>query len=206
VDIQGYWFEEVPEEHRYWFLVPWGPSPREEAEIEESVFSTDQHTELRGMEAEVRSETVFGTTGPEARKRRRRIEGIRARMDAVGYGASALDVPWWPLVPKWEHREATEYVQAPMLFTTQEAAQEQKRQLEGTEADAYLALREEEGEAVVDEAFSNTSPLRAMWTDSNALLDKLEDSDFLCVMVNHRLKLREDFIEELKRRLEEQER
>jgi hypothetical protein len=205
VDIQGYWFEEVPEEHRYWFLVPWGPSPHDEAESEDTVLSPEQQTELRDMEAEVRSETIFGTTGPESRERRWRIEGIRARMDAVGYGASALDVPWWPLVPKWEHREGIEHVQAPMLFTAQEAAQEQKRQLEGTEAGAYLALREEEGEEYANEAFNNTSPLRAMWIDSNALLDKLEDSDFLCVRVNHRLKLREDFAEELRKLLEQEE-
>ncbi len=44
-----------------------------------------------------------------------------------------------------------------------------------------------------------------MWIDGDTLLDKLEDSDFLCVMVDHRSKLRQDFIEELKKRLEEHE-
>jgi hypothetical protein len=37
------------------------------------------------------------------------------------------------------------------------------------------------------------------------LLDKLGDSDFPCVMVDHKPKLRQDFIEELKKQFEEQE-
>jgi hypothetical protein len=55
------------------------------------------------------------------------------------------------------------------------------------------------------EAVGNTSSLRVMWIDLDMLLDKLKDSDFLCVMVDHRLKLRQDFIEELKRQPEEDE-
>jgi hypothetical protein len=74
------------------------------------------------------------------------------------------------------------------------------RSLEGTDPQSYLDLMERHGEAV-----ANTSSLRVMWIDGDTLLDKLEDSDFLCVMVDRRLKVRQDFIEELKRRLEEQE-
>ena len=37
------------------------------------------------------------------------------------------------------------------------------------------------------------------------LLDKLEDSDFLCVMVDGRMILRQDFAAELKKKLEELE-
>jgi hypothetical protein len=37
------------------------------------------------------------------------------------------------------------------------------------------------------------------------LLDYLEDSDFLCVMVDGQMKLRQDFVEEIRDRLEERE-
>ena len=41
------------------------------------------------------------------------------------------------------------------------------------------------------------SPLRVMWVDRETLAQSLEDADFLCVKVDDRLKLRQDFIEEL---------
>ncbi len=206
MDSQRYWFEEVPEDRRYWFLVPWGPSPREEAEREDSEFPPELQTELRDIEAEVRSERVFGTTGPEARASRRRIKDLRKRMEDVGYGANAFSVPWWlEIQPKWEHRQEIEYVQAPMLFSTREEAEKQRRDIENTEPESYLHLVEQFGEELTDEAFDNTSPLRVMWIDLDTLLDKLEDSDFLCVMVDHKLKLRQDFVEEVKRQLEEPE-
>lgn len=57
--------------------------------------------------------------------------------------------------------------------------------------------------AHTDEALDNTAPLRVLWIDRDSLLDKLGDSDFLCVMVDHRLKLRRDFMEELRKQREE---
>ncbi len=205
MDSQRYWFEEVPEEQRYWFLVPWGSTPREEAEQEDDVFSPEEQNELGDIEAEVRSEQVFGTIDPDFREQRRRFRETLKRMEEVGYGANALSIPWWPEVVKYSHAEGIERVEAPKLFTTREAAEEELRGHEGTEPGAYLTLTEEYGEELADEAFNNTASLKAMWLDPHTLLDKLEDSGFLCVMVDQELKLREDFAEELKKQLEQRE-
>jgi hypothetical protein len=198
VEPQRYEFEEVPEEHRYWFLVPWGPSPREEAEREDSVFSSEEQSELEDLEAQIRLARVLKTSEAEVRESRKRVRERLARMEEVGFAPNALSVPWWPEIqPKWVHRQDREYVQAPMIFSTKEEAEKVWRSLEGTDPQSYMDLMERYGWAV-----ANTSSLRVMWIDTYTLLGKLEDSDFLCVMVDHRLKLRQDFIEELKRRLE----
>jgi hypothetical protein len=198
VEPQRYEFEEVPEEHRYWFLVPWGPSPREEAEREDSVFSSEEQSELEDLEAQIRLARVLKTSEAEVRESRKRVRERLARMEEVGFAPNALSVPWWPEIqPKWVHRQDREYVQAPMIFSTKEEAEKVWRSLEGTDPQSYMDLMERYGWAV-----ANTSSLRVMWIDTYTLLDKLEDSDFLCVMVDHTLKLRQDFIEELKKRLE----
>lgn len=198
MEPQRFGFEEIPEEHRYWFLVPWGPSPREEAEREDSVFSSEEQSELEEIERSIRLAKVFGTTEAEALEVVRQNRELRERMEEVGFAPNALSIPWWPEIqPKWVHRQDPEYVQAPMIFSTKEEAEKVWRSLEGTDPQSYMDLMERYGWAV-----GNTSSLRAMWIDTDTLLDKLEDSDFLCVMVDHRLKLRQDFIEELKRRLE----
>jgi hypothetical protein len=98
-----------------------------------------------------------------------------------------------------------EYVQAPMLFSTREAAEKEKRTVEDAEPEGYSRLADQYGEELVNEAYDNTASLRTMWLDWDSLLDKLEDSDFLCVMVDHKLKLRQDFAEELRKKLEELE-
>jgi hypothetical protein len=72
VEPQRFGFEEIPEEHRYWFLVPWGPSPREEAEREDSVFSAEEQDELEEIERSIRHAKVFRTTEAEARETVRR--------------------------------------------------------------------------------------------------------------------------------------
>jgi hypothetical protein len=198
VEPQRYGFEEIPEEHRYWFLVPWGPSPREEADREDSVVSSEEQDELEDLESQARLARVFNISEAEVSETRRRNRELLARMEEVGFAPNALSVPWWPEIqPKWVHRQDREYVQAPMIFSTKEEAEKVWRSLEGTDPQSYMDLMERYGWAV-----GNTSSLRVMWIDTYTLLDKLEDSDFLCVMVDHRLKLRQDFIEELKRRLE----
>lgn len=198
MEPQRYGFEEVPEEHQYWFLVPWGPSPREEAEREDSVFSSEEQSELEDLEAQIRLARVLKISEAEVRESRKRIRERLARMEEVGFAPNALSVPWWPEIqPRWVHRQDREYVQAPMIFSTKEEAEKVWRSLEGTDPQSYMDLMERYGWAV-----ANTSSLRVMWIDTYTLLDKLEDSDFLCVMVDHTLKLRQDFIEELKRRLE----
>jgi hypothetical protein len=68
MEPQRFGFEEIPEEHRYWFLAPWGPSPREEAEREDSVFSSEEQDELEEIERSIRLAKVFGITEAEARE------------------------------------------------------------------------------------------------------------------------------------------
>jgi hypothetical protein len=46
-------------------------------------------------------------------------------------------------------------------------------------------------------AYNNMAPLPVFDLDEDLLFGKLEDSDFLCVMVDGILKLRRDFMEEL---------
>jgi hypothetical protein len=201
VEPQRFAFEEIPEEHRYWFLVPWGPSPREEAEREDSVFSAEEQDELEETERIIRHAKVFGTTEAEARKVVRETKARSARMEEVGFAPNAMSVPWWTEIkPEWVHQKGREYVRAPIIFTTKEEAEKVWRAQEGTDPQLYMDLMER-----YEWAVGNTSSLRVVWIGTDTLLDKLEDSDFLCVKVDERLKLRQDFIEELKRRLEEYE-
>jgi hypothetical protein len=115
----------------------------------------------------------------------------------------ALSIPWWPEAVKWIHEEGDEHVAAPMLFTTREAADEELSAIEDTEAGSFLDLVEQHGETTVNEAYDNTPPWRSFDIDPGILLDKLEDSDFLCVVVDHQLKLRQDFVAELSTYAEE---
>jgi hypothetical protein len=204
-DTQRYGFEEIPEEQRYWFLVSGVRTPSEEAGQENAWLPPEMEASLRDIETDVQADRVFGTTGDKIREIRKKNEETRKRMNEVGYGYNALSIPWWPEAYKWEHKQELEYVQAPMLFSTREAAEKEKRAVEGAEADGYSRLTDQYGEEHVNEAYDNPAPLRAMWLDWGWLLDKLEDSDFLCVMVNHKLKLRQDFAEELRKKLEELE-
>ena len=114
-------------------------------------------------------------------------------------------MPWWPEAEnKWVHEKGPEYVEAPQLFTTEAAAEGERHSLEQSAPEAYLDLVERYGEARAGEALDNTAPLRAMWTDRVSLLGSLEDSDFLCLMVDGVLKLRQDFIAELKEQVEQE--
>jgi hypothetical protein len=84
-----------------------------------------------------------------------------------------------------------------MLFTTREAAEEQLREIQDAEADNYLSLVEHHGEGIINVAYNNTAPLQVFDLDESLLFGKLEDSDFLCVIVDGILKLRRDFMEEI---------
>jgi hypothetical protein len=196
-DTQRYWFEVVPEEQRYWFLLPRVRPSREEAKQKDAWLSPENKASLGDIETDVQADRLFGTTGDEIREIRKKTEETRKRMNEVGYGYNALSIPWWPEAHKWKHKQELEYVQAPMLFSTREAAEKEKRAVQGPEP--------EYGEELVNAAYDNTAPLRAMWLDWGSLLDKLEDSDFLCVMVDHKLKLRQDFAGELRKTLEDLE-
>jgi hypothetical protein len=98
---------------------------------------------------------------------------------------------------KYTHEEGNERVEAPILFTSEEAAEVQLRETEEAESDLYLKLVNQHGEQPVNKAYNNTAPLAILGISRDALADKLGDSDFLCVVVHGRMKLRQDFIEEL---------
>ncbi len=181
-----YWFEEVPEEQRYWFLVQWG-TPR----------SAEQWAEREP------SQPPPGVDPEEFQERLTRMQEIMQRAGAVGYAPAALSPPWWTEAElRWEHDEGPEFVSAPQLYTSKEAAERDLRDLEDRDPESYLALVERYGEELTNRALDNTSPLRAVWIDRALLLEKLEDAEFLCVRVDDQLKLRQDFMEEL-RELEE---
>ena len=95
------------------------------------------------------------------------------------------------------HKDGNERVDAPMLFTTREAAEAQLREIQDAEADNYLSLVEHHGEGIINVAYNNTAPPQVFDLDESLLFGKLEDSDFLCVMVDGILKLRRDFMEEI---------
>ncbi len=119
--------------------------------------------------------------------------------------STPLSVPWWTEVYKWAHKEGVERVDAPMLFSSRGGAEEELRCLYGAAADEYLLLVEQHGEEEVNEAYENTPPTKIHSLDAEMLLDCLEDSDFLCVMVDGRMRLRQDLAEELRERVAEGE-
>ena len=125
-----------------------------------------------------------------------------AQADEVGEGlleaVTVISIPWWTEAVKSYYREANESVDAPVIFTNRELAEAALESIKDREAEDYLRLVEEHGAADVDEALDNTAPLQIFSLDREQLLDKLEDSDFLCVDLDGRLKLRRDFVEELR--------
>ena len=126
------------------------------------------------------------------------IGHARTDQDGKPFPAEAvLSVPWWPEAMKYTHEEGIERVDAPILFTSEKAADVQLRRTKEAEPDSYLMLVNQHGEQRVNEAYNNTAPLTIISMGRDALADKLEDSDFLCVVVDGRMKLRQDFIEEL---------
>lgn len=114
----------------------------------------------------------------------------------------ALSIPWWPEAVKSAHGKENERVYAPMVFTTREGAEAKLREFEASEAEAFLGLVEEHGEEDVNEALDNTLPTQVYEISKDTLVSKLEDSDFLCVAVDGRLKLRQNFVEELRKQPE----
>ena len=110
---------------------------------------------------------------------------------------TVFSVPWWPEAIKHTHGEGNERVDALILSTSKEAAESELRETEEAEPDSYLKLVNQHGEQLVNEAYNNTAPLSILGIDRDALADKLGDSDFLCVVVDGRMKRRQDFIEEL---------
>lgn len=104
---------------------------------------------------------------------------------------------WWPEVTKWTHEEGNERVEAPMIFSSREAAEAELARFEETEVERYLGAVGRFGEDAVNEAKGPWSP-RVFELDGTRLADLLEGSDFLCVLVDHRMIMRQDFLDDLK--------
>ena len=184
VGEQRLWFEDVPEDQRHWFLAQWGMPPGAEQTPDE-------------MQEEA-LDPPSGVDPAEFREDQERGREYLRREEAAGYAPGALNPPWWTEIEGgWEHREEPEFVTAPQLYTTREHAEEALRQITDREPEDFLNLVERHGWVDVNEAFDNTSPLRVIWVDRETLAHSLEDAAFLCVKVDDRLKLRQDFIEEL---------
>jgi hypothetical protein len=99
----------------------------------------------------------------------------------------AVSVPRFSEVqPRWVHdpEDLPEYLEAPTLFTTKEAAEEQWRYLH----DFGVARRD----------YEDSLPLLVFKIGCGELLEKLEYSHFLCVMLDDKLRRRRDIIEELR--------
>lgn len=124
--------------------------------------------------------------------------GGEDRSGRVHPAEKVFSAPWWVEAYKYIHEEGNERVDAPMLFTSEQAAETQLGHAEESESDLYLKLVEEHGEQRVNKAYNNTAPLTVLGINWDALAEKLEDAEFLCVMVDGRMKLRQDFIEELR--------
>ena len=132
---ERYWFEDVPEEHRYWFIVQWGMPPAMESE---------ENKEAKGVRS------VIALEDPEAYERSLKVD---RRMKEIGYAPGLLDPPLWSdLENRWEHKEGPEYVTAPSLYTTKEAAEKDLREIEDAEPQGYLDIVERYGQADADDS------------------------------------------------------
>jgi len=198
-----YWFEEVPEEERYWFLAPSGTLPslraKREAAARESGLTPQDAGELKNVESDIHHASVFRLSEEQARRIREESAEMRNRIDAVGFGDQALEPPAWPTVIHQYIEEGWDKVRAPILYTDKEKAEEAARDLESEETEGYLQLVESHGQADADEAWDNYVPFKPLWVDRGTLLGKLEDSAFLCVMMARRSFSTPYLIEDLRR-------
>ncbi len=111
-----------------------------------------------------------------------------------------VSVPWWPEAEHGEYGEGREHLEPPALYTTKERAERNLRRHQDAAPDSDLNLVERYGDEVANKAFNNALPLRVFEMSTDLLLIKLEYSDFLCVLVDDKLRLRQDLIDELNAR------
>ena len=86
------------DERQYWYLAVGDPG-----EVEDYMVSG------RG---------IFAESARQWSEEKKRWVARRARQ------VSVLSIPWWPEAVKWEYKDGIERVDAPMLFTTHEVAEE----------------------------------------------------------------------------------
>jgi hypothetical protein len=180
---ERYWFEDVPEEGRYWALVQWGtPQSRAdepEPDFTEEVFSND----LEAVEED---------------------QEVIRRQHAVGFAPGAIELELIQTDPD-------EY--ALVLYTSREAAEEELRAIEERDPEEYLRLVDVYGQDQTDQAYSNTPPYRVVWTTPELLLEKLKELElaalekygppFEQVVVDDQRLDRWSFTQQLERRVEE---
>jgi hypothetical protein len=161
-----FWFEDYPEDQKYWFLAPLGTSPRLKDESEASVFRSSEDAL-----AKIRKELEL--------------------MEASGYGEKALEEAEWPGVYSavFADRGGREHL-APILYTRKELAEEELDRVQAREPEDYRQDVKQYGQAFADKAWTNRLPPRVLWVDRGTLIDKLEASHFLYVMVDGELKQR----------------
>ena len=120
---------------------------------------------------------------------------ILARGEQNTLPGRAVSNPWWPEACKWTYRRDVERVDAPLIFTTRERAEQVLGPLREAERHDFL----ERFGMIVDRALHHHhASLHAYGVSRDSLVEKLESADFLCVKVDGKLKLRRDFVEELK--------
>jgi hypothetical protein len=87
----------------------------------------------------------------------------------------------------------------PMLFTAREGAVNELRAIqEESQPPLYVQAVEGVGEKPRGDPANNMPPYELFGLDADLLVGKLEDAEFEYVMVDGRLRFREDFMEELR--------
>jgi hypothetical protein len=116
---------------------------------------------------------------------------------------NVLSAPWWPEAAKHQRHEGGETVAAPILFTSLDDAIDCRQVFRDNELDDYVDLINRVGEERTNAALNNTAEntltLEVHPIDRDTLLMKLEDAEFPYVFVDDKLKLRLDFMEELRK-------
>jgi hypothetical protein len=175
-----YWFEDVPEDQRFYFLVQY---PEGEPEAEEKETEIMQRASVFGVDPEKIEE----------------LDHMAKVMAEIGFAPNALSPTHWSDV------EDRPDPQTPRIFTTRERAEERLRYHSDldVELQTYGDLVEIHGEEVVNRALDNSSPLRVVWTTREALLDALAFAEFSHLMVDDQVVSSHTFTLELMRKLEE---
>ena len=127
-------------------------------------------------------------------------EDIRRRV----IESRVLSEPNWPEIHSYYVPEGkTEREgRVPMLFTTKEGALSVLRDVkEVSEPPLYVRAVEATGEEASSEAVNSMPPYKVFGLDADLLVSKLKDAEFEYVMVDGRVQLRRDLIEELQREL-----
>ncbi len=122
-------------------------------------------------------------------------------MDEQDYfyvGTGLLSVPCWPEVVKIELEVGGHTLEAPLIFSTMKAAEEELREHRNAAGDNYLRLVEKFGEEQVNEAYENSPELRVVLVPGDLLAVYLEDTDLPYLVVDGRVHPTGEFAEELR--------